>query len=174
MSWISAACRHSQVCLWWGYTKKKPTGSQVSIPGSSEAPLCFALLLLNWVLSWFQEWMEKNNEHCPRLFTLCHLALQGNTGFPGAPALGATMCGLQPFLCYSHWAPPTVVPVDQGMREMCPTELQRKVKDLTPDPPTMPSAETYHQDRLVYPRWYFNDQEHTLLVYFRVAFAELI
>lgn len=46
--------------------------------------------------------MEENNEHCPRLFTLCHLALQGNTGFPGTPALGVTMSGLQPFLCYSH------------------------------------------------------------------------
>lgn len=50
--------------------------------------------------------------HSPRLFILCPLALQGNPGFPGAPAVGVTMSGLQNFLCYSHEALPPVMPVD--------------------------------------------------------------
>lgn len=73
----------------------------------------FSLHLLNRVLSWFKE--EICFFHCPRLFILCHLALQGNPGFPGAPAMGVTMSGLQPFLC--HTASPTVVPVDQRPRD---------------------------------------------------------
>lgn len=49
--------------------------------------------------------------------------------------MGVTMSGLPPFLCYSRAAAPPVVPVDQGPREMCPTELQEELMDLFLDPP---------------------------------------
>lgn len=97
-----------------GYTEKKPAGSHLNIPESSESHFWFSLHLLNRVLSWFKEEIFFFF-HCPRLFILCHFALQGNPGFPGAPAMGVTMSGLQPFLC--HTALPTVVPVDQGPRD---------------------------------------------------------